>query len=85
MGTWRLDSDKSTRITLNRDGTFLFAAPSYKSTSSGVYEIRDGSIVLTYREIDGEPVQSASPLRAPLAGDFASFKINRFRYVRADK
>ena len=84
-GTWKLDNDASTRITFNRDGTFLFSAPAYKSSSSGRFELRDGSVYLYYIEVDGEPIKAVAPLKAPMGPDASWFTINRFRYVRAEK
>lgn len=81
-GTWKLDSDASTKLLLNKDGSFQFLAPAYKSSSSGAYEVRDGSLWLTYKEVDGEPLRVSSPMRVTLSADGSSFKINRFRYVR---
>lgn len=82
IGTWKLEKDSSTKLTLTKDGTFHFAAPSYKSTSSGTFEFRDGAIWLTYREVDGEALTVSSAMRVPVANDGSSFSINRFRYVR---
>mgnify|MGYP001459921620 CR=1 FL=1 len=84
-GTWTLEKDPSTRVDFDDKGAFRFSAPSYKSTSAGNYSLSGEKILLTYTEVDGEPVGPGMKLVLVFERGTDSIRLNKFRYVRAKK
>ncbi len=82
VGVWTLEKDPTTRIEFDRKNLFRFDMPSYKSSSTGRFEVQGNQIILFYSSVDGEPAPTGMKMVIKLTDD-ESFKINKFRYVRS--
>lgn len=85
VGTWTLERDPSTRVDFDEKGSFRFSAPSYKSTSAGTYSLAGEKIILSYAEVDGEPVAPGMRMVLMFERSSDSIRLNKFRYIRAKK
>jgi hypothetical protein len=84
VGTWVVRQangfvDTQSKFTFSEKGTFRYKGLG--GTSSGTYEVDEGCIYLTYKEVDGERV--AEPFRGRAFRVADGFRIDRYRFVRA--
>jgi hypothetical protein len=85
-GTWTVHrnglEEKGLRMDLRTDGTFRFTMTG--ATSEGTWSTRDGSVLLVWTKIDGEPVDDGTVHKEiAVSEDNQSFKIDTYRYERA--
>lgn len=82
VGSWSLDKDVTTRLELDARGGFRFSSPSFKSTSSGTYEVSGNQIVLRYTEVDGERAFPGMKMTIQYDSTVSGIRVNKFLYVR---
>lgn len=87
VGVWYLlDSNeafvKSTKITFNSNGTFLFQGSTWKSTGT-FYYLAD-HVTLIWSSVDGQPVKPGSMTKAlPVTPDAKRLQLDRFLYGKS--
>ena|SRR5579862_2459129 len=87
VGAWTVwesgIENRSIKLTFEKHRKFHFVCSGAKS--EGVYEVHEGAIWLTYKKVDGEPVEFDSKKRLPLADDLTGFRVDTYCYLRASK